>query len=123
MSQEPEDLTEFKNRLWRAVTAARRRHRWCGAEFTILREQLGITGPQATDRGVPEPSEDGVYRISTATYFFIRYTDGRDVYWVITALHQPRHNTPEEKGTWADVVEFLYRNGLMPDQHRQLVKM
>lgn len=125
MTQEPADLTEFKGKLWNAVMKRKREYNWCGTEIHILHRSLGVTAiPAATEPEFPEPAEDGIYKVSNTTYFFIRYTEAGRTYWLITALHQPQRNTSQEAGTWADVVTFMREKGLLPSKHhhRELVK-
>lgn len=103
---EPEDLRDFKHRVWTLGLAAQKRHDWCDTFFHVMRSELGLTG---SDPSLAEPAEDGVYRVDGFTYFFIRF-DGE---WIRTALVSPRDFTSAHAETWDDMIQFMREKNLL----------
>lgn len=113
---EPQDLTEFRERLWTVARAARNRHDWCNTFYTVMREEFGLSGSSST---VSEPTEDGLYQVEGYTYFFIRYQGE----WIRTALQDPRAFTSQRAGTWDDMLAFMQEKNILPREDGQIIKI
>ena len=98
------ELESFKAKVYAVAQKAKTDYGWCDEIDGILTE-LGIEIPAG--KAGEGPAEDGLYRVSDTTYFVIRYTEGAGVYWLHTALHQPKNYCSAEAGTWADIAAWM----------------